>query len=173
MLYYRPNLPRSQCLVPWQWDAEHLQCGAVTAALHRTEAVQPLAAGVAAHPMERDGRDGRPKFRQILFVDGRVPQLSNLPAVDRAGRRRRPARHHRIPSHPPLALPGRRYALADCGRAPETGPLHRVDRTDRSSLPGRRLQQLLHARLRAYRYPANLLARRGRSDRLRETRYPF
>jgi hypothetical protein len=77
------------------------------------------------------------------------------------------------PVHPPLPLPGRSHALAHCGCATETRPLHRLDRTYRPSLPGGRLQQHYHARLRAYRYPSNLLARRGRSGRARETRHSF
>lgn len=164
MLHYRSNLPRSQCLVPWKWDDEHLQCRAIAAALHRTKAVQPLAAGGPTHPMERNGRHGRPKLRHILFLNSRVPQLSNLPAINRAGRRRRPARHHWIPRHPPSSLPGRSHAMAHCRCATETRPLHHLDRTHRPSLPGRGLQQFLRTRLRAYRYPHNLLARRERSN---------
>jgi hypothetical protein len=173
MLYHRPNLPWPQCLVPRQWDNEHLQRRAVAAALHRAQTVQPLAAGLPAHPMERDGRHGRPKFRQLLFLDGGVPQFSNPPAIDRPGRRRHPARHHRIPSHSHRALPGRNYSLAPCGCAPESRPLHRFNRADWSSLPGRCLQQFFHACLWAYRYPANLLTSPGRSSRAGETRHPF
>lgn len=150
MLHYRSNFPRPQCLVPWQWDDEHLQCRVITAALHRTKAVQPLAAGGPSHPMERDGCHGRPKFRHILFLDSRVPQFGDLPAINRPGRRRRSARHHRIPRNPPISLPGRSHAVAHCRCTTKTRPLHRFDRTHRPSLPGRRLQQLFHARLRAY-----------------------
>ena len=95
--------------------------------LHRAEALPPLAAGQAAHPVARLRQGGRSIFRRVLRDAVSLAHRQRDIATDQSQRGRGAAGPDR-PGHRAHALPVGRLRLADRRRAAEIGEGAHLDR---------------------------------------------